>query len=311
MNRRAGMTTTEVLVALFIMALGVIAILTLFPLGMLNMGQALKDDRVAQSASTADGVMRTYWKTYVVENQSDTNLSTSASAFDNPGSLFFPALNATNANEASYPVFVDPIGYIMQGAPITVGNSPTSVPIPRRSLVRWDNGTSATAALRLCSLTDGITYGMNGQADNTTGSIERDMRYNWLWVLQRPVNKYATTVTMQVVVFERRAPRFYATGVSEAVFTNIAMAPNTTTLVLPLNSGVLKGSWIMDGTTSGSMRHANFYRVASATDNGSGQYNVELETNIRRGDGQTGNYTGTIVVLAGVADVFTRADLTP
>jgi Tfp pilus assembly protein PilV len=43
-TRRAGLSRVEVLVAMFIMALGMIALLTLFPLGALQMGQALKDD---------------------------------------------------------------------------------------------------------------------------------------------------------------------------------------------------------------------------------------------------------------------------
>src|SRR5579871_5109208 len=68
MTRRPGLSLVEVLVALFIVALGSIAILTLFPLGALQMGQALKDDRTAQAAGQADGYMRWYWKSYVVDD---------------------------------------------------------------------------------------------------------------------------------------------------------------------------------------------------------------------------------------------------
>ena len=50
MTRRPGLTMTEVLVALFVMALGTIAILTMFPLGMLQMGQALKDEQELNQA---------------------------------------------------------------------------------------------------------------------------------------------------------------------------------------------------------------------------------------------------------------------
>src|SRR5947209_15330729 len=106
MTRRPGLTMTEVLVALFVMALGTIAILTMFPLGMVQMGQALKDDRTSQAASSADGFMRWYWKTYVVETSADGGLSGPASAFDNDNGALTPAL----PNEPSYPVFVDPIG---------------------------------------------------------------------------------------------------------------------------------------------------------------------------------------------------------
>lgn len=66
-NQRPGVTLTEVLVALFVMAIGMIALLTLFPLGAMQLSQAIKDDRTAQAGYNADYLMRTYWRQYVVE----------------------------------------------------------------------------------------------------------------------------------------------------------------------------------------------------------------------------------------------------
>src|SRR5437764_12521596 len=92
-HRRPGLSLTEVLVALFVMALGTIAILTMFPLGMLQMGQALKDDRTSQAASSADGYMRWYWKTYVVEaNPPEPHLHGPNSAFDSGERALTPHL---------------------------------------------------------------------------------------------------------------------------------------------------------------------------------------------------------------------------
>jgi hypothetical protein len=50
---RTGATLTEVLVAIFVMAIGLLALLTLFPLGALSMAQAIKDGRTAQSSKNA------------------------------------------------------------------------------------------------------------------------------------------------------------------------------------------------------------------------------------------------------------------
>jgi prepilin-type N-terminal cleavage/methylation domain-containing protein len=54
MRRRSGVTLIEVLVAIFIMAIGMLALLALFPLGALSMAQALKDDRCASAAVNAE-----------------------------------------------------------------------------------------------------------------------------------------------------------------------------------------------------------------------------------------------------------------
>ena len=53
MNRRTGVTLTEVLVSIFIMAIGLLALLTLFPLGALRMAQAIQDTNCAQVAVNA------------------------------------------------------------------------------------------------------------------------------------------------------------------------------------------------------------------------------------------------------------------
>jgi hypothetical protein len=50
---QAGSTLTEVLVAIFVMAIGLLALLALFPLGALSMAQAIKDDRTAAIAADA------------------------------------------------------------------------------------------------------------------------------------------------------------------------------------------------------------------------------------------------------------------
>ena len=55
---RRGVTLTEVLVAMFVMAIGMISLLTLFPLGAMQVGQALRDDRATQLARQADRLFR-------------------------------------------------------------------------------------------------------------------------------------------------------------------------------------------------------------------------------------------------------------
>src|SRR5205823_12115776 len=58
MNRRPGTTLTEVLMAIFIMGIGLMALLTLFPMGAVQMAQALKDQRAAEEGASAIGFLR-------------------------------------------------------------------------------------------------------------------------------------------------------------------------------------------------------------------------------------------------------------
>lgn len=52
-SRRHGITLLEVLAAIFIIGIGLLALLTLFPIGALQMAQAIKDDRAGQAAADA------------------------------------------------------------------------------------------------------------------------------------------------------------------------------------------------------------------------------------------------------------------
>lgn len=66
-TRRTGFSLIEVFVAMFIMAIGMIALLTLFPVGAVQMGHALRDDRSQTTALQADATLRMWWQREVVE----------------------------------------------------------------------------------------------------------------------------------------------------------------------------------------------------------------------------------------------------
>src|SRR5213080_636191 len=62
-TRRRAVTLTEVLISIFLMGIGLMAILSLFPLGAAQMAQALKDQRSAEAATNAAAMARVIWKT--------------------------------------------------------------------------------------------------------------------------------------------------------------------------------------------------------------------------------------------------------
>ncbi len=98
--RRSGVTLTEVLIAMFIMAVGMLALLTLFPLGAMQVGQALRDDRCAQAALQADGYMRTYWRHQVAEVLANKGQPAEPFywAMDDPNLWVAPPYTTTPAN---------------------------------------------------------------------------------------------------------------------------------------------------------------------------------------------------------------------
>ena len=108
MAHRQGATLIEVLVAIFVMGIGLIALLTLFPLGALRMAQAIQDDRCATAVKNAVAIA-------TMKNVRNDPLVRSPpwfSKFD----VFKDAL-ATEGRALpadpygpSYPVFVDPWG---------------------------------------------------------------------------------------------------------------------------------------------------------------------------------------------------------
>lgn len=118
---RPGTTLTEVLVAMFIMAAGMLALFTLFPLGAMQVGQALKDDRTAQAAQITDTYIRSYWRQTVVDPLSQGLEPTDPFVFamDDPNLVGqFPM-----ANWSPYSTFIGaPYRVPSGGVPAAAGN---------------------------------------------------------------------------------------------------------------------------------------------------------------------------------------------
>src|SRR5688572_653010 len=62
MNQRPGLSLSEVLIAIFVIAIGLMGVLSLFPLGAVRMAQAIKDDRTAIHNLNVGANMRWMWK---------------------------------------------------------------------------------------------------------------------------------------------------------------------------------------------------------------------------------------------------------
>lgn len=180
MNRRAA-TLVEVLVAIFVMGIGLIALLTLFPIGIISMAQAIQDERCFQCSQIADGLANALdvrHDPWVIRDWPQLAPAAPAAVIPNPAGVAgnnppaYPApyptgnpggndpaiapaqlLDAyTNPNPAtlpnadalgpSYPLFVDPVGYYSSLPPTNTN---------------WVGGATNVLARRRLSFTPFVT----------------------------------------------------------------------------------------------------------------------------------------------------------
>lgn len=286
MTRRPGLSLTEVLVALFLVAIGVIGVLTMFPVGAVQMGLALKDQRCAEAATQADAYMRWYWKSFIVEDP--------ARAANE--SELWGGFGTGSPNNPSDPVVVDPMGRAAgRGSPIA------GTTIDRARLMRLTNNDQV---LRTCTLLDGFTYDQAGVPSQASGSIERENRYNWMWVLQRPKQRQRFTANMTIVVYDKRVHLFDQSMIEVSRTATINDGQTSVTLGSAIPA-LQRGGWLMDASTAGGTQLADFYRVASVDGT-----SVELATPARPPLGGGTRGTGRVVFFPGVAEVFERPPLT-
>src|SRR5436305_5645794 len=118
MRTRKGATLVEVLVAIFIMGIGLLSLLVLFPLGALTMAEAIQNDRAAHLAANAASVARLK----EVRDKYDPNPDTSV------GATYADPDNGNNpgVTDPSNPIYIDPIGFSLNtgGSQPHIGTSP-------------------------------------------------------------------------------------------------------------------------------------------------------------------------------------------
>jgi Tfp pilus assembly protein PilV len=253
MKPRAGITLIETLVAVFIMAIGLLALLTLFPLGAVSMAQAIRDQRVAEAAQQAEALANAR------AVRTDANVL--------PG--FANGKLTATWDGQSYPVFADPWGRAV-GSPATVGG------VMQRTTLSY-TGTSRPNSMRWCALQDELTFLPDGTPDTTSG-LQREPRTTWGYWLKRPNFSVPNTVEMSIVVYSGRD---LALASRETAAVNNSYNAADPTAVTIDNSAtkpdVRKGMWIVDLTTHDTATdtvnakkygpvHGYWYRVVDVTE---------------------------------------------
>ncbi len=245
--RRSGATLLEVLVAIFVMGIGLLALLTLFPLGALRMYKAIQDQRAfevgirAESAGVIMGV-----RTDGYAAGTDPQYPKITDPFQNPDPTLIAGGNQIWQNAAtdgpSYPVLMDPIGWytatLGSNSQKYVGASglpnPASGPwygIARRRVqfaqaradvlqwftspddVDWQGSPPGTAGEFGNVATPRLQLPPPYQPANggNPRTFLRDIRFSYAYLVQRPRYGDQSVYDTSIVVFNKRPLSLSAT----------------------------------------------------------------------------------------------------
>jgi hypothetical protein len=324
MTRRPAITLIETLMAIFVMAIGLLALLTLFPLGAIQMAQALKDQRTAEASNIATA----QFNAFGIAN--DPSLippwggpGTTNTLFENPWPPPPPGQPATppfslppraSGDSPTYPVYVDPIG-VQAGMGPSVGAVPLGIPrvtvtmVPPAQGVNWQQ--------RWFTLQDDITFLDNGTPDTTNGGttvngpIQREGRYTWAYMLRRV--RAGTPLPVQldltVVVYAARSPGMGATApLGEKSYTANFVSSNLIDIswnpATDEKPALRRGSWVLDSRMI-PVPQGWFYRVTNVTDVDPSTVEIEVQTPLG-GPLRAYGGPGTIVVMENVSEVFEK-----
>jgi hypothetical protein len=350
MSRRSGVTLIEVLVSIFVTAIGLLAILALFPVGAFSMANAIKNGRCVQASINATAFAKFQ---NIANDSSIVNTTSGVNLYTNPDATNLPSLPASYTGP-SYPVYVDPVSTLNFSAPFSswlgdvnfFGAFAYKTHIPRTSLNCFSSiaaGGSNIPFQRMMTLLDDINFGQAaGPAYPSPAllQVEREDRYTWTYMLQRPSANYAGLVNATIVVYAGRSAflpgeNTYVTNAA-GTFQGVQFIAGSNQVDVTWNpligqpKPVIKnGTWILDATCVHYNQntakvevppdgpHGFFYRVVGVTEvPQTNTLTLELQTPIR------GTSTvdlpplvpalqpyGVLVVMENVVEVFEKRPL--
>ncbi len=283
MKRRSGITLVEVLIAILVMGVGMISVLVLFPVGILNMRQAMQDDRAANMAANGDATCQAF------------NLRSvfSPSYLTNPYYLSNTAGLAPFANGVNV-LYVDPW-------PAYLPN-PLGGVIPRFTVGTRPATLGNILVSRWFTMEDDLDFDPSGLGEQASGFLTGGSEYT-MALLLRLESRVPLYIDLNVVVYKGRST---VVQQGETVYAAArAQGTNTLTISYPVRTpapALRKSGWVLDITqpAGATSPNAYFYRIVNYADTAApGVITAETQTPLLAN-------VSSLVVMENVIEVFER-----
>lgn len=341
MSRKA-VTLVEVLAAIFITGIGLLSLLTLFPLGALSMAQALQDGEAARAAQNAKAIAdganpSAYYLSPAVgvpgpvtPLRKDQVVLAAMLGLDGSGlTQLIQNGVPVNPEQPGWPVLVDPTGRLAYtGLPQQNWVGATVLGVPRRGLSwldptyvpagAWITPPAAGDYLRWCSLLDDINWVSDGAfqglaSDPALQNVQRRGRYSYAWFCRMPRSGNPTVIDVSVVVYSGRSLDLSFDALDQLEDPRDAVFdPTTNQITVTIAAGADKpnlrrGGWVLDATMQDPVTgkpHGYFYRVVNVIDTSTAaQQQVVIEVQTQLKD-WTAAGQGKLVIFDNVIEVF-------
>ena len=252
-SSRPGLTLVEVLATIFILAVGSLSILVLFPVGAMKVKAALNNTKMAQSASNGLSNLQILVKTGILNIKIFPYLPLP----DNTEICFF--------DQTAESGFIQPVDYPRQRTSIPPPANFIPVhflsPVPPQL---YDTGYPQQFRKKWFSFQDDIEWDANGSVG---GTVVRGQAFSTAYLIRKLAGIELYDVT--ILVYNGRSPNLYDSGNDQPLVLG-PMAGAGWESALALTSlptkddarTLAKGSWIVETTN----REYEYYQIQSITE---------------------------------------------
>ena len=293
MLKRKGLTLLEVLISIFIMGIGMLSVLAMFPAAADMMGRAITNAQMAEglvnSRGMYDGVDWTssaYSKfvTVPIKNPNATPLITTGwfnqPAGETPSFLLldqFAALAAVNR---------------FTNLPIEIASLDAFMPAPANTPIDSTSGNPSRTEIagRFFTCNSDLILNKAGVAnlddDGSTVLVEREAKFTLAHFFTRPMPiTYPTYIKRNILLFKDRSQVLTA---NDFTYYSISSATSTNQFALSVNAnGALKTrQWLMvtDSLANAYPTAVDFFEISTVDDSGA-TTNIEINPALPLGFG--------------------------